>query len=90
MFEIGPDMPGRGTVHRAAWGSYEAARARLGDYVKQGLYLHTPMVVTETLTLGFEEMFREEGPGMRLTSRPWRFMIAAASQQRAPRRRLRI
>ncbi|APR80080.1 Hypothetical protein A7982_05427 [Minicystis rosea] len=46
-----------------SWGSYDAARARLGDLVKQALYLHTTMVVVEALTLGFEEMFRKgEGP----------------------------
>ncbi|MFT3768978.1 MAG: hypothetical protein QM820_26355 [Minicystis sp.] len=46
-----------------SWGSYESARARLGDYVKQGFYLHTTMVVLEALTMGFEETFRKgEGP----------------------------
>lgn len=42
-----------------SWGTYEKARARLGDYVKQGFYLHTTMVVLEALTLGFEETFRK-------------------------------
>lgn len=46
-----------------SWGSYETARARLGDWVKQGFYLHTTMVVIEALTLGFEDRFRAgEGP----------------------------
>lgn len=46
-----------------SWGSYEAMRARLGEYVKQGFYLHSTMVAIEALTLGFEEMFRKgEGP----------------------------
>ncbi len=38
-----------------SWGHYEAARARLGDAVKQGLYLHTTMVVIEALALGFND-----------------------------------
>jgi hypothetical protein len=41
-----------------SWGSYEAARARLGDLVKQGLYLHTTMVAIEALSLGFEDDYR--------------------------------
>lgn len=41
-----------------SWGSYDAARARLGDLVKQGLYLHTTMVAVEALSLGFEESSR--------------------------------
>ena len=46
-----------------SWGSYAAARARLGDRVKVGLYLHTTMVAVEALTLGFEDGFRRgEGP----------------------------
>jgi hypothetical protein len=46
-----------------SWGSYETARHRLGEYVKQGFYLHTAMVAIEALTLGFEDLFRKtEGP----------------------------
>ena len=46
-----------------SWGRYEAARARLGELVKQGLYLHTTMVAVEALSLGFEDLFRRgEGP----------------------------
>jgi hypothetical protein len=46
-----------------AWGDYESMRPRLGDYVKQGFYLHTAMVVIDALTLGFEDSFRRgEGP----------------------------
>lgn len=46
-----------------SWGSYETARHRLGDHVKQGFYLHSTMVAVEALTLGFEDMFRKtEGP----------------------------
>jgi hypothetical protein len=41
-----------------SWGDYRAARARLGDLVKQGLYLHTTMVAIEALSLGFEESYR--------------------------------
>jgi hypothetical protein len=41
-----------------SWGSYEAARARLGDLVKQAYYLHTTMVSIEALSLGFEDVFR--------------------------------
>ncbi len=43
-----------------SWGSYEAARARLGDLVKQGFYLHTTMVAIEGLSLGFEVVFRRD------------------------------
>jgi hypothetical protein len=42
-----------------SWGSYESARARLGDYVKQGFYLHTTMVAIEALTVGFEDLYRK-------------------------------
>ena len=42
-----------------AWGQYEVMRRRLGEYVKQGFYLHTTMVVIEALTLGFEDLFRK-------------------------------
>jgi hypothetical protein len=46
-----------------SWGSYAAARARLGEHVKEGLYLHTTMVAVEALSLGFESLFRRgEGP----------------------------
>jgi len=46
-----------------SWGSYAAARARLGEHVKEGLYLHTTMVAVEALSLGFEDLFRRgEGP----------------------------
>lgn len=46
-----------------SWGSYERARARLGDRVKQGYYLHSTMVGIEALTAAFEASFRErEGP----------------------------
>jgi hypothetical protein len=46
-----------------SWGDYETARARLGDLVKQGFYLHTVMVVIEALTLAFDETSRQgEGP----------------------------
>ena len=46
-----------------SWGDYQAARARLGDLVKQGFYLHTTMVAIEALSLGFAEVFRRgEGP----------------------------
>jgi hypothetical protein len=41
-----------------SWGSYEDARARLGDLVKQAFYLHTTMVAIEALGLGFEDLFR--------------------------------
>ena len=46
-----------------SWGSYEAARARLGDLVKQGFYLHTTMVAIEALSLGFDgALRRDEAP----------------------------
>lgn len=46
-----------------SWGRYESSRARLGEYVKQGLYLHTVMVTIEALTSAFEEVYRRgEGP----------------------------
>jgi hypothetical protein len=45
-----------------SWGDYEAARARHGDTVKQGFYLHTTMVTLEALVLGFG--------GARRTSEP--------------------
>ena len=41
-----------------SWGSYEPLRARLGDLVKQGFYLHTTMVAIDALSLGFEGVFR--------------------------------
>jgi hypothetical protein len=41
-----------------SWGTYESQRARLGDYVKQGFYLHTVAVVVDALTLAFEDTFR--------------------------------
>ncbi len=41
-----------------SWGSYEPARARLGELVKQGFYLHTTMVAIEALSLGFADAFR--------------------------------
>jgi hypothetical protein len=41
-----------------SWGSYEPARARLGDLIKQGFYLHTTMVAIEALSLGFADVFR--------------------------------
>ncbi len=41
-----------------SWGSYAPARARLGDLVKQGLYLHTTMVAIEALSLGFDDASR--------------------------------
>lgn len=45
------------------WGSYDSARRRYGDLVRQAFYLHTVMVVIEALTLGFEEKYRGgEGP----------------------------
>jgi hypothetical protein len=47
-----------------SWGDYEAARARFGDLVKQGSYLHTTMVTLEALALGFEQVPRgNEGRG---------------------------
>lgn len=42
-----------------SWGAYDAMRARLGEYVKQGFYLHTTMVAIEALTLAFEDTFRK-------------------------------
>lgn len=46
-----------------SWGSYEVMRARLGEHVKQGFYLHTTMVVIDALTYGFEDLYRKgEGP----------------------------
>src|SRR6185437_4731880 len=48
-----------------SWGHYEAARARLGDAVKQGLYLHTTMVVIEALALGFDDALRAGVPPRR-------------------------
>ncbi len=46
-----------------SWGDYPAARARLGELVKQGFYLHTTMVTIEALSLGFADAFRRgEGP----------------------------
>ena len=46
-----------------SWGSYASARARLGERVKQGFYLHTTMVAIDALTLGFDDLFRRgEGP----------------------------
>jgi hypothetical protein len=36
-----------------SWGSYPAARARLGDLAKQGFYLHTTMVAIEAISLAF-------------------------------------
>ncbi len=37
-----------------SWGHYEKLRARFGDFVKQGYYLHTTMVAVEALVLGFQ------------------------------------
>jgi hypothetical protein len=46
-----------------SWGSYERARKRLGELVKQGYYLHSTMVAIEALTAAFEDSFRKgEGP----------------------------
>jgi hypothetical protein len=46
-----------------SWGSYEPLRARFGDLVEQGFYLHTTMVAIEALSFGFEPLFRRgEGP----------------------------
>jgi hypothetical protein len=41
-----------------SWGSYAAARARLGDLVKQGYHLHTTMVAVEALALAFSDAAR--------------------------------
>jgi hypothetical protein len=41
-----------------SWGHYGAARARLGDLVAPGLYLHTTMVTIEALSLGFDDSYR--------------------------------
>ncbi len=41
-----------------SWGDYALARARLGDMVKQGLYLHTTMVTVEALAFGFDDTLR--------------------------------
>jgi hypothetical protein len=49
-----------------SWGSYAAARARLGDRVKQGYHLHTTMVVVEALALGLSDTARRsEAPECR-------------------------
>jgi hypothetical protein len=44
------------------WGTYESLRTRFGDYVRQGFYLHTVMVVLDALTLAFEDRFRKREP----------------------------
>jgi len=36
-----------------AWGQYEQHRPAMGDYVEQGLYLHTTMVALDALVIAF-------------------------------------
>jgi len=37
-----------------SWGEYEQHRPAMGNYVEQGLYLHTTMVVADALIIAFE------------------------------------
>jgi hypothetical protein len=37
-----------------SWGEYEQHRLQMGDYVDQGLYLHTTMVVLDALVIAFD------------------------------------
>lgn len=37
-----------------SWGEYEQHRPAMGDYVEQGLYLHTTMVALDALVMAFE------------------------------------
>ena len=37
-----------------SWGQYEQHRPAMGNYVEQGLYLHTTMVVSDALIIAFE------------------------------------
>jgi hypothetical protein len=37
-----------------SWGKYEEHRPAMGDYVEQGLYLHTTMVALDALIIAFE------------------------------------
>jgi len=37
-----------------SWGQYEQHRPAMGDYVEQGLYLHTTMVALDALIIAFE------------------------------------
>lgn len=37
-----------------SWGEYEQQRAFMGDYVEQGLYLHTTMVALDALVMAFK------------------------------------
>jgi hypothetical protein len=37
-----------------SWGDYERHRPAMGNYVEQGLYLHTTMVVADALIMAFE------------------------------------
>jgi len=43
-----------------SWGEYEQYRVSMGDYVDQGLYLHTTMVALDALVMAFE--FRKPIP----------------------------
>jgi hypothetical protein len=37
-----------------SWGEYEQHRQAMGDYIEQGLYLHTTMVASDALIIAFE------------------------------------
>lgn len=37
-----------------SWGQYERHRKTMGDYIEQGLYLHTTMVALDALVIAFE------------------------------------
>ncbi|MDP2932580.1 MAG: hypothetical protein Q8N81_00430, partial [bacterium] len=37
-----------------SWGQYEQQRSIMGNYVEQGLYLHTTMVALDALVIAFE------------------------------------
>jgi hypothetical protein len=41
-----------------SWGQYEQHRKTMGNYVEQGMYLHTTMVVADALIIAFE--FRQQ------------------------------
>ncbi len=41
------------------WGEYERYRARFGDFVDQGFYLHTTAVALDALTVAFDPSLRQ-------------------------------